>query len=86
MDPSSAPLTLEKLNALVEGGGEPVGMIAVTLKDGAGRFCTRPLREYQGEEWAEKYLKQLMSTVAEEASKLHGCEVIYSRDRDGWLM
>ena len=55
---------LEKLNRLVEKGGEPVGLIAA-IKNEYGqvtRMMGRPLTEYQDERWVADYLKQLIET------------------------
>jgi hypothetical protein len=52
---------LEKLNDLVEQGGEPVGMIGFTLEKGKGKFHVRPLAEYAGEDWVKDYLLALVS-------------------------
>lgn len=56
---------LEKLNAAVASGGEPIGFVAIAktpMQTGHGErihFCTRPLTEYEKEPWADRYLSQL---------------------------
>lgn len=54
---------LEKLNELVKSGGEPVGLIGVTLDSNVATVHTRLLEEHQNEDWAQQYLSALVETV-----------------------
>ena len=47
---------VETLNTHIRNGGEPVGIGRVRAEEGEATVSMRPLEEYEGEEWVEKYL------------------------------
>jgi len=53
------PDSLGELNALVQSGGEPVGLVGYLNVEGEARFYSRPLQEYADEEWVGGYLNSL---------------------------
>jgi len=63
------PDALHVLNALVENGGDPLGLVT-GYDDGEGATAVhaRPLAEYEGEEWVEKYLITLLAEVRRSAA------------------
>ena len=63
---------LQKLNALVEAGGECVGLIGFTMGGGQGQVYARALADYGGGEWVGKYLASLTERFAAEARRLPG--------------
>lgn len=63
------PNPLGSLNAHVRSGGDPLGL--VTGCDSGGgqtRVHARPLAEYEGAEWVEKYLIELLAAIRRSAS------------------
>src|SRR5690242_14420185 len=60
------PNPLEKLNAFVEQGGEPIGFLALTRSGREGTVETRLLDEYLGQEWAAQYLTALAANFGAE--------------------
>src|SRR5262249_55231898 len=70
---------LEKLNSLMEKGGEPVGLIGwiVSFAEEAGsrrrlRIYSRALQEYASEEWVGNFLSALRKTCGEQLAKEKG--------------
>ena len=63
---------LQKLNALIEEGGECVGLIGFTLGGRHGQVYARALADYGGGEWVGKYLASLTERFAAEARRLPG--------------
>ena len=57
--------SLEKLNGLVEAGGEPIGLIGATLDRNIGTIRTKALQEYQDQEWVQGYLDELAQTIGQ---------------------
>jgi hypothetical protein len=55
---------IDKLNKLIEEGGEPVGLIGVNIAEDIGSYYLRPLREYKTNETTLTYLRKLQSVVA----------------------
>ena len=73
---------LEKLNSLMEKGGEPVGLIGwiVAFAEEAGsrrrlRIYSRALQEYASEEWVGNFLSALRKTCGEQLAKEKGIEL-----------
>ena len=73
---------LQKLNSLIEKGGEPVGLIGwiVALDDEESsrrklRMYSRALQEYAHEEWVGNFLSALCTTCGEQIAKVKGIEV-----------
>ena len=65
---ASDPDPLEALNAHVQNGGDPLGMVTGHNHDvGATTVRARPMAEYEGEEWVEKYLIELLAAVRRSA-------------------
>ncbi len=57
---------LSELNALVEAGGEPIGLVSyLILEPGNACFYTKPFPEYADESWVDGYLNSLMESVRE---------------------
>ncbi len=70
---SDDPDGLTTLDNYVTQGGEPVGiMFAEQDTPGALEFTARPLAEYEGEEWVEKYLITLMARLRRLAEQQPG--------------
>jgi hypothetical protein len=59
------PNRLNALNDAVSAGGEPVGLIGVSIADGRASFSRRALQEYAHEEWTIYYLNELIAKAAE---------------------
>lgn len=58
------PDALHVLNAHVQNGGDPLGVLTGDHDDeGTTNVRARPLAEYEGEEWVEKYLITLLAEV-----------------------
>jgi len=66
------------LDAAVEVGGEPVGLIGLKFNNGSATFHARPLQEYDGDPAMQEYLKALVSEVAQRLK-------IASWSRKGWV-
>jgi hypothetical protein len=81
------PDPLGKLKALVEKGGEPVGMIGYLNQGGVVAFYSRPLEEYAEEDWVQPYLERLLARTAAtaKAEGLLGEEVKITKIEKGWL-
>jgi hypothetical protein len=56
---------LKELNFLINKGGEPIGMVAYTQEHRNLKVTCRLLQEYQTEEWAKDYLKNLAASFQE---------------------
>jgi hypothetical protein len=54
---------LEKLNAAIKAGGEPVGFIGIVKDDEACTIYARTLAEYAGDQEVSLYLNQLCENV-----------------------
>ena len=57
------PDALHVLNAHVQNGGDPLGVLTGDHDEGTTNVRARPLAEYEGEEWVEKYLITLLAEV-----------------------
>lgn len=57
---------LEKLNDMINLGGEPIGLVMFHSDEECHvtRVACRPLEEYSGEPWAQDYLKGLVHGMA----------------------
>ena len=55
---------VDKLNHLIQEGGEPIGLVGVNIAGDIGSFYLRPLQEYETDETTLAYLKKLGSIVA----------------------
>lgn len=66
---ASDPNALHVLNAHVRNGGDPLGLVTGD-HDGEGSTAVRarPLAEYEGEEWVEKYLITILAEVRRSAA------------------
>jgi hypothetical protein len=63
--PGEQQQIMEQLNEAIQKGGEPIGLVGIR-QDQATKsrtFYTRPLAEFQGEAWVEKYLDSLMGAI-----------------------
>jgi|SRR5215469_11131505 len=58
---SELPDRLERLNALVASGGEPVGLVLVNPT--TGKIRVGPLEEYKNDEKVLAYLREWMDTA-----------------------
>jgi hypothetical protein len=66
---ASDPDALDVLNTHVQNGGDPVGLVTGSDDgDGSTTVHARPLAEYEGEEWVEKYLITLLAEVRRSAA------------------
>jgi len=67
---ASDPNPLHALNAHVRNGGDPLGVVT-GLAQGAGATSVRarPLAEYEGAEWVERYLIQVLAAVRRSATE-----------------
>jgi hypothetical protein len=66
---ASDPDALDVLNTHVQNGGDPVGLVTGSNDlDGSTTVRARPLAEYEGEEWVEKYLITLLAEVRRSAA------------------
>jgi hypothetical protein len=59
------PNRLKALNDAVSAGGKPVGLIGLMIGGGHASFSRRALQEYAEEEWATRYLDNLVGKAAE---------------------
>ncbi len=57
--------SLEKLNGLIEAGGEPIGIIGFTLDSNIGTIYARALQEYQDKEWVHGYLGEMVEAIGQ---------------------
>ena len=66
---ASDPDALHVLNAHVQNGGDPLGLVT-SCYDGEGSTSVRahPLAEYENDEWVEKYLITLLAEVRRSAA------------------
>ena len=62
---SSRRHPLEELNQLVQKGGSPIGLLRFDKDDKTIEGSYRPFREYENEEWAQKYLAGLLDNTGE---------------------
>ncbi len=62
---NTTPHPLEKLNALVQKGGSPVGLLRFDRENGGLQGSYRPFGEYKDEAWAKEYLAGLLKNAAE---------------------
>jgi hypothetical protein len=61
---ASDPNPLRALNAHVLNGGDPLGVVTShEQSEGYTSVRARPLAEYEGAEWVEKYLIQVLAAV-----------------------
>ena len=66
---ASDPDALGVLNNHVQNGGDPLGLVTGSDDaDGSTTVHARPLAEYDGEEWVEKYLITLLAEVRRSAA------------------
>jgi hypothetical protein len=59
----------QKLNAAVNVGGEPVGLIGCTWENGLLTAHTRPLKELFGQDWVEQYFDAIVENLISELRK-----------------
>jgi hypothetical protein len=67
---------LSRLDALVNAGGKPVGMIGFKSdfwEADSWRSYHKPLEECAGEEWVKPYLEMLIHVVFETSMVQNGC-------------
>ena len=62
---STTPRPLEKLNALINTGGSPIGLLRFDREGAALQGSYRPFLEYESEAWANEYLASLLKNAAE---------------------
>lgn len=67
---------LEKLNAALTAGGQAIGLIGVTWKGKTLTVFSRLFREYEGEEWAGKFLADLSDSCGQKLSRWSGTKSI----------
>ena len=78
------PEKLDKLNKLIEAGGEPVGFVGVRIAQDIGSFYLRPLKEYETDETTLAYLKKLQGvTIRALAAK--GALLPNLHYAEGWI-
>lgn len=66
---ASDPDPLRALNAHLRNGGDPLGLVtALRNQRGATSVRARPLAEYDGAEWVEKYLIELLAAMRRSAA------------------
>ncbi len=66
---ASDPDALHVLNAHVRNGGDPLGLVTgYDDGDGATAVHVRPLAEYEGAEWVEKYLITMLAEMRRSAA------------------
>jgi hypothetical protein len=75
---------VDKLNKLIEQGGEPVGLVGVRSARDVGCFYLRPLKEYEADETTLAYLKKLQ-TVTGRALAAKGALLPNLRYAEGWI-
>jgi hypothetical protein len=67
---ASDPNPLNALNAHVRNGGDPLGVVTGRAQGaGATSVRARPLAEYEGAEWVERYLIQVLAAVRRSATE-----------------
>ena len=67
---ASDPNALHALNAHVRNGGDPLGVVTgLAQGGGATSVRARPLAEYEGAEWVERYLIQVLAAVRRSATE-----------------
>jgi hypothetical protein len=67
---ASDPNALHSLNAHVRNGGDPLGVVSGRRQDaGSTSVRARPLAEYEGAEWVEKYLIEVLAAVRRSATE-----------------
>jgi hypothetical protein len=68
---ASDPDALATLNSHAREGGSPIGIVTVDYSPdgGATSVRARPLAEYDGEEWVEKYLISVLAMVRRRAAE-----------------
>jgi hypothetical protein len=66
---------LDDLNALIEAGGEPVGIMCVITQKNKLNLRIRPLKEYADEEWIHTYLDKLGFNFIKAAKEMLGAEL-----------
>ena len=65
---ASDPNPLFALNAHVQNGGDPLGVVTSHAQgEGYRSVRARPLAEYDGAEWVEKYLIEVLAAVRRNA-------------------
>jgi len=65
---ASDPNPLYALNAHVQNGGDPLGVVTShEHEEGLTSVRARPLAEYEGAEWVEKYLISVLAAVRRSA-------------------
>ena len=62
---SSSSHPLEDLNRLVKKGGAPVGLLRFEKENDSVQGSYRPFVEYENEQWAKKYLADLLGSTGE---------------------
>lgn len=62
---STTPRPLEKLNALINSGGSPVGLLRFDREGTTLQGSYRPFLEYESVTWANEYLAGLLKNAAE---------------------
>ena len=68
---ASDPNPLHALNDHVRNGGDPLGVVTGRrdLGEGSTSVRARPLAEYEGAEWVEKYLIEVLAAVRRSATE-----------------
>jgi hypothetical protein len=66
---ASDPNPLLLLNAHVQNGGDPLGVVTGRDHDGVTNVRARPLAEYEDAEWVEKYLIEVLAAVRRSATE-----------------
>jgi hypothetical protein len=62
---SSQVQPLTALNQLVQKGGSPIGLLRFEKENSQIQGSFRPFEEYANEEWAKKYLADLLDNTRE---------------------
>jgi hypothetical protein len=62
---SSAKIPLNDLNKLVKLGGSPIGLLRFDKENAIIQGSYRRFSEYENEEWAGKYLAELLENTQE---------------------
>ena len=62
---SSGSHPLEDLKTLVKKGGAPVGLLRFDKENDSVQGSYRPFVEYENEQWAKKYLADLLESTGE---------------------
>jgi hypothetical protein len=66
---ASDPNPLHSLNAHVQNGGDPLGVVTGRDHGRGTNVRARPLAEYEGAEWVEKYLIEVLAAVRRSATE-----------------